>query len=209
MHKFLRRLSALCAFSLIASQSVNLVAAEGQFYIAPGIQWMDFAKQWRLDDDEGYYFGLGYDFTDQLSGEFSISDLDPTYKPSSSEWDVDLWKFDILYGLNVNIGPLQPFLVTGVGNVNLGGDNEPVWNYGGGLRYDFTDNLSLRTAIRNFHVQGQDWEDNEFGVETALVFRFGGNRAAPASIDPGTGCRAGPEGGRTCPRAGCRWRWRA
>lgn len=178
----LRKLCTVGAFLIVSTQALTLNAAEGQFYIAPGIQWMDFDNQWNLDDDEGYFFGLGYDFTDQWSAEFNIADLDPT-DATGTDQDIDIWKVDLLYGLNANIGPLQPFLVTGLGNANIDSENESLWNYGGGLRYDFTDNLSLRTTLRNFHLQGRDLEDNEVGIEAALIFRFGGpSRSAPTQV---------------------------
>jgi len=183
MHKTLKNLCAGGALLSLAMISSNLLAAEGQFYVAPGIQWMNFDDHVDLDEDEGYFFGLGYDFTDQWSAEFNIAEVDPS--PSSgSDVDVDIWKVDLLYGLDMNIGPLQPFLVTGFGNINFDGDNDTLWNYGGGLKYDFTDNLTLRTAIRNFHYLGRDIEDNDFGVEAALIFRFGGSGRAASRPTP-------------------------
>lgn len=180
MQSNFRKLCAVSTLFLMSMPAINLTAAEGQFYIAPGIQWMDFDNQWDLDDDEGYFLGLGYDITDDWSIEFSTADLDPT-DATGSDQDIDLWKFDLLYGLNLNLGPLEPFLLTGFGNGNLYGGDESFWEYGGGVSYDFTDNLSLRTAVRNLHFQGRDLEDNEVGIETALVFRFGGpDRSAPA-----------------------------
>lgn len=182
MHKTSKNLCAAGALFLLTSISSTLLAAEGQFYVAPGIQWMNFDDQLHLDEDEGYFFGVGYDFTDRLSAEFNISEVDPS--PSSgSDVDVDIWKIDMLYGLDMNFGPLEPFLVTGFGNINFDGDNDTLWNYGGGLKYDFADNLTLRTAIRNFHYLGRDMEDNDFGVDVALIFRFGGSsgRSAPAA----------------------------
>jgi len=185
MHKTLRNLCATGALFLLTLISGSLFAAEGQFYVAPGIQWMNFDDQVHLDNDEGYFFGLGYDFNDRWGAEFNIAEVEPSRR-SGSDVDVDIWKVDLLYGLDMDLGPFKPFLVTGFGNIDFDGDSDTLWNYGGGLKYDFTDNLTLRTAIRNFHYLGRDTEDNDVGVEAALVFRFGGSgrssspAAAPA-----------------------------
>ncbi len=181
-----RNFPKLCtagALAVLIFQSGNLTAAEGQFYIAPGIQWMDFDNQWQLDNDTGYFLGLGYDVTDRWSVEFNVAGLDPSHA-NGSDQDVDLWKVDLLYGLNLNIGPFQPFLVTGIGEVDIAGGDESLWNYGGGLRYDFTDNLSLRAGVRNFLIQDRDHEDNELGIETTLIFRFGGSGRGASTPSP-------------------------
>ncbi|MCB1670624.1 MAG: OmpA family protein [Gammaproteobacteria bacterium] len=178
-----RKLCTSSALAVLILQSANLIAAEGEFYLAPGFQWMNFDDEWHLDEGTGYFFGLGYDFTDQWSAEFNIADSDPE-DPNGDDHDVDLWKLDVLYGLNTRIGPLQPFLVTGLGNANIAGGDESLWNYGGGFRWDFSDRVSIRTALRNFHIQGRDLEDNEVGIETALIFRFGGARRPAATPAP-------------------------
>ncbi|MDA0281127.1 MAG: hypothetical protein O3C29_11970 [Proteobacteria bacterium] len=43
------------------------LADEGQFYIAPGLQWMDFDDTTGLKEDLNYFLGIGYDFTDRAS----------------------------------------------------------------------------------------------------------------------------------------------
>jgi OOP family OmpA-OmpF porin len=180
MHTTSKTLSTFTTLLVLSCLATNLSAAEGQFYIAPGIQWMNFDDHISLDEDEGYFLGLGYDFTDRWSAEFNIAEVDASQN-SGSDVDVDIWKVDLLYGLDLNIGPLDTFVVTGFGNTDFDSDSDTLWNYGGGVKYDFSDNITLRTAIRNFHYLGRDLEDNDFGVEAALIFRFGGaSRPAPA-----------------------------
>ena len=169
--------------SLIAL-SLPLVAAtsngeEGQFYIAPGLQWMDFDNTTDLDNDTGYFLGLGYDFTDRLSAEFSIFDLDPEL-PNSTKVEIDHWKINALYSFDSKFAGFTTFVVAGLGNTRFEANNEPTFDYGDGLKIEITKNLEWRTAIRNYNYRDRDHEDSDFGIDSALVFRFGGKERAPA-----------------------------
>ncbi len=175
--------------------SLPLVAAttygeEGQFYIAPGLQWMDFDNTTDLDNDTGYFLGLGYDFTDRFSAEFNIFDLDPQL-PNNTKVEIDHWKIDGLYSFDAKIAGFTPYVVAGLGNTRFESNNEPTWNYGGGLKIEITKNLEWRTAIRNYNYRDRDFEDSDFGVDSALVFRFGGNDS-PRAASPAPTRTAAP-----------------
>jgi OOP family OmpA-OmpF porin len=155
------------------------LADEGQFYIAPGLQWMDFNETTGLKDDLNYFLGIGYDFTDRLSFELSTFDLDS--KPSGGRSiDIDHYKLDVIYDLGANLGALDTFVVGGVGNSNFGGENDTLWNAGGGVSYKISDSWSWRTAVRTFQYMDRDHEDSDVGIDTALVYRFGGNKSRSA-----------------------------
>lgn len=176
-----RTISTLLTINLAIAASFAS-ADEGQFYIAPGIQWMNFDDSVNLENDEGYFFGLGYDFSDKISAEFSLLELEPN-KFSSGSVDIDQWKIDGFYDFDYDFIGFQPFAVTGLGNTNFDGDNEMTWDYGGGLKYQITDNLVWRTAIRSFNYFDRDHEDADLGIDSSLVFYFGGAKrpqAAPA-----------------------------
>src|SRR5690606_41946731 len=66
---YLTALSLMLTAGALGTAPSASVAAEGQFYLAPGLQWMDFDKDRQLDDEVGFSLGLGYDFTDKVSGE--------------------------------------------------------------------------------------------------------------------------------------------
>ncbi len=154
------------------------LADEGQFYIAPGLQWMDFDDTTGLKEDLNYFLGIGYDFTDRLSFELSTFDLDS--KPSGGRSiDIDHYKLDVIYDLGVNLGALDTFVVGGVGNSNFGGENDTLWNAGGGVSYKISDSWSWRTAVRSFQYFDRDHEDSDVGIDTALIYRFGGNKSRP------------------------------
>jgi len=75
-------------------------ADAGQFYLAPGLQGMNYDNEVGFDNDVGYVIGIGYDFTSKLSAELSVMDLNPQTK-AARELDQDLWKVDVFYGLDV------------------------------------------------------------------------------------------------------------
>ncbi|MFT6295541.1 MAG: OOP family OmpA-OmpF porin [Glaciecola sp.] len=181
-HNFITMLKINLA--IVASVAVSMaVADEGQFYIAPGIQWMNFDDSIDLESDEGYSFGLGYDFSDQISVEFSLLELEPN-KFAGGTVDIDQWKVDGFYDFDFDFIGLQPFAVTGLGNTNFDGDNEMTWDYGGGLKYQITDNMVWRTAVRSFNYFDRDREDADLGIDSSLIFYFGGEKRAQTAPVP-------------------------
>ena len=73
---YLTALSLMFAAGAIVTAPNAAVADAGQFYVAPGLQWIDYDKSRLLDDETGFALGLGYDFTNKLSGEINIFDMD-------------------------------------------------------------------------------------------------------------------------------------
>lgn len=194
-----RTISTILTINLALAASLAS-ADEGQFYIAPGIQWMNFDDSVNLENDEGYYFGLGYDFSDKISAEFSLLELEPN-KFSGGSVDIDQWKIDGFYDLDYDFIGFQPFAVTGLGNTNFDGDNEMTWDYGGGLKYQITDNLVWRTAIRSFNYFDRDHEDADLGIDSSLVFYFGGAKRPQAAAPAPSRAAATPAPARTEPAA--------
>ena len=156
------------------------LADAGQFYIAPGLQKMNYDAEVGLDNDLGYVIGIGYDFTSRLSAEFSVMDLNPETK-AKRELDQDLWKVDVLYGLDFDLGRFKPFVVSGLGNSNIDGENDSIWDIGAGLRLPLNERWTWRTSIRNYYALGRDFEDQDFGIDTTLVYRFGGSQKSMVS----------------------------
>ncbi len=156
------------------------LADEGQFYLAPGLQWMEFDDTTKLKHDIDYFFGIGYDFTDRLSFELSTFDLDTKASGARRQIDIDHYKLDAIYDLGVNLGAFDTFVLGGVGNTSFGGENDTMWDIGGGVSYKISDQWSWRTAVRSFQYFGRDHEDSDIGIDTALVYRFGGDKSRPA-----------------------------
>ncbi len=173
----------LAAVIFAATSAQTLYADEGQFYLAPSMQIMNYDNGTGFDNELGYGIGLGYDFTSRLSGEFSVLDLDPQV-PNEPSVDQDLWKIDLLYDLDLDWGKVQPFVVSGLGSSNIDGDNDSIWNIGAGINVPLSDRLSWRNSLRNYYFLGRDSEDQDLGFASALVYRFGVSKAAsrPASV---------------------------
>jgi OOP family OmpA-OmpF porin len=182
MIKFFQK-SSLLFIALVGSWiSQPLLAADGQFYIAPGVQWMNFNNSTDLNNEEGYFIGVGYQFNDRWAAELSSFDLDPRSR-TAGHVEIDHYKVDLLYTLDLKIFDFDTFIVGGMGNTNFGGENDTLLDYGAGISYDITDNLSWRTTARSFNYFGRDHEDSDYGIETALVYRFG-NRSQPVVAAP-------------------------
>jgi hypothetical protein len=75
----------------------------GSFILHRVLQKMNYDAEVGLDNDLGYVIGIGYDFTSRLSAEFSVMDLNPETK-AKRELDQDLWKVDVFYGLDFDLG---------------------------------------------------------------------------------------------------------
>lgn len=178
----MRLRTKLCSALLVTGGLLSpaALADEGQFYIAPGLQWMDFDDTTGLADDLDYFFGIGYDFTDRLSFELSTFDLDTKPAGSRRKIDLDHYKLDAIYDLGVNLWAFDTFILGGVGNTSFGGENDTLFDVGGGVSYKISDQWSWRTAVRSFQYFDRDHEDSDIGIDTALVYRFGGNKARPA-----------------------------
>lgn len=169
----MNKLLLATALGFLCTGTSALFADAGQFYLAPGLQSMNYDDETGYDSDTGYVIGLGYDFTSRLSGELSVADVNPETR-NKRAIDQDLWKVDLFYGLDFDLGRFTPFLVSGFGSSNIDGDNDSVWDIGAGLRLPLSDRWTWRTSVRNYYFLGRDAEDQDLGFDTSLVYRFGG-----------------------------------
>ena len=166
--------------TIISLFAINMaVAAEpGQFYFAPGAQWMDFDEETGLGNDWGFSAGLGLQITERWAVELAGFDLDPDNN-AGQEVDLDNYRVDLFYNVGGLLGnDWQPFVVGGVGNTNFNGENDTLFNVGGGLRLALSENLEWRTAVRGYEYLGRDHEDFDLGLDTSLVYylNFGSER---------------------------------
>lgn len=189
MRHLLKSTLLLSVISCLATQAV--LADQGQFYLAPGLQWMNFDNGTQFDNDYGFFIGLGFDITDRTSIELSSFELEPE-NSAGQDIDVDHWKVDLLYDLDWRLGQFDTFVVAGVGNTEYQHDNDTVWDIGAGVNYEINDKLSWRTAIRTFSFLGRDHEDMDFGIDTALVYRFGGTTRSRSAVRPSAAAEPSP-----------------
>lgn len=192
------RFSKFCLLiSLSAVFSVSN-AAEGQWYLAPGVQWMDFDGDTGLDDSMGFFAGLGFQLTDRLGVELSSFELDADLD-TGGDVDLDHFKVDLLYDLVGGDSNWRPFVVGGLGNTDFGGRDNTVFDFGAGLKYWLNDSWQFRTALRSYTYIASDQPDPDWGIDASLVYYFGGNAnrstastSAPASPAPAAPSRPTP-----------------
>lgn len=173
--KYLTAIGLALATSAFSAAPSVAVAEEGQFYIVPGIQRIDFDKDRGQGYETGFTLGAGYDFTDKLSGEISVFDMNLDGAPDD---DVRHVRADLLYSFDYKIDKVTPFIAGGVGHNNFSQNEETVFDVAAGIAYQINDTVQWRTAIRKYW--GMDEHFHDYALETGLVFRFGGKKAAPA-----------------------------
>lgn len=183
--KYLTAMSLVLVTSAYSAAPSVAVADEGQFYIVPGIQRIDFDKDRGQGYESGFTLGAGYDFTDKLSGEINVFDMSLDGAPDD---DVRHVRADLLYSFDYKIDQVTPFVAGGVGHNSFSQNGETVFDVAAGIKYEISDTLEWRTAIRKYW--GMDEHFHDYALETGLVFRFGGNSSAPASTAAVTPTRA-------------------
>ena len=151
-------------------------AAEGQWYIAPGAQWMDFNDDTGLDESWGFFAGLGFQLTERVSLELSSFEMDADSN-LGAEVDLDHYKFDLFYDFDNSSPNWKPFVVAGMGNTKFEGENNTLLDIGAGIKYALSDRWEWRTAVRSYNYLDRDLEDSDLGIDTALIYYFGGDSA--------------------------------
>ena len=175
MRSTFRTTSLFITAAALVLGAQSLSAAEG-FYLSPGLQFMNFDNGTGYDNDGGAFLGFGYDFGNKYSVELSTFQLETdTAGIADTEIDLDHYKLDLLYDLDAKIGNFGTFVLAGIGNTRFESDNDTIFEIGAGIKYELSDNLVWRTAVRNNFFLGRDHEDTDLGLDTSLTFYFGGN----------------------------------
>ena len=182
IRNLLRTLCLGTVASALLTGNHAALADEGQFYIAPGIQWLDANNALRLEDAAGFALGFGYDFTDRTSVEVDYFSLNADRDNMAGDADVDHWRVGVVRDLNAKLGVLDTFVATGLGNTDYGFEDSTVWDLGAGVAYRINDNVTWRTAIRNY--LNMDRDKSDLGIDTSLVIRFGDGRPAVVETPP-------------------------
>jgi OOP family OmpA-OmpF porin len=188
-------MSRFSQFWLLISLSLAFSAAnaaEGQWYLAPGVQWIEF-KDNSLDDGVGFFAGLGFQYTDRLAVELSSFEMDADVK-TGGDIDLDHFKVDLLYDLTGGDSNWRPFLVGGLGVTDFDGTDNKVFDFGAGLKYWLNDNWQLRSTLRGFNYLVDDQPDLDWGIDASLVYFFGSgsNRGRSTASAPSAPSRPAP-----------------
>lgn len=177
--KTLKALSLVLAIGAAGFAVGTVSADEGRFYIAPGVQWMDFDSDRQSRDETGYNFNMGYGLSDNLSTELTYSRI--SMNTLAGRDRLKSIRLDLLYKFDNSIGTLSPYFVGGLGDADLDSGKDTTLNLGAGFSYRLNDIAEWRTAARTFY--GIADRTFDLGVETGVVFHLGA--AAPAArVEP-------------------------
>jgi len=172
--KAFKALSLALAIGTTGLAATVSSADEGRFYIAPGVQWMDFDSDRQSRDETGYNLGFGYGLSDNLSTELTYSRI--SMNTLAGRDRLHAIRLDLLYKFDNSIGTLSPYFVGGLGDVDLQSGKDTTLNLGAGFSYRLNDIAEWRTAARTFY--GIADRTFDLGIEAGFVFHLGAS--APA-----------------------------
>jgi OOP family OmpA-OmpF porin len=132
-------ISAAC-FSFSASSSENETTGP---YVKLGVNYFDFSGDRRIDSESDFYFGAGYQISDNWGAEFEYTDLD-TETNLNMPFEIDLWSINAIYRPNPR-GTSSVFWKMGLGRYGMLNDDETVGRFG--LGYDFSVNDSFSWVL--------------------------------------------------------------
>lgn len=160
----------------------------GAFSVSPFIGGYTFDGTQHLETGPVYGLRLGYDFTRNCAAEGVFAYVDTERSNAIEEMETFSYRLDLLYNF-MPYNVLVPYLAVGGGETDIVNsldhrDSNATFNFGGGLKYFFTDSIALRGDLRHLLVFGlhtiNNWE-----YSLGVSFLFGGKEeAAPAEPAP-------------------------
>lgn len=186
--------AAVVAICLIAAP-LSAEQRAGAVTVSPMVGGYLFDNSQDLEKDVVAGLGLGYNFTEHWGaeimfnyGKFDFEYFDPvTCTCPEDDLNAYVLRLDGLYHFRPD-KRLVPYLAAGIGNVWLDGSNYPhddsyfMLNYGGGIKFDLTEDIALRADAR--HIFAPDDSLNNLVATVGVTFQFGGARKAPAAPEP-------------------------
>lgn len=167
---------------------------EGAITINPGIGAYLFDGKNDLKNSALYNLSIGYDFTNNWGVEAFAGAMNTNSKnPSSYNVTGELYTLDGIYHFNTQ-SPFEPFLMAGVGMLNLDPNGNITWstihgdeantqaniNGGAGIEYFVHPDIALRSDIRDVYTM--DGGKNDYLVNFGVSILLGGQ--APATPSP-------------------------
>lgn len=179
-NKSFKVFSLAIALGALGMSTQSAIADEDRFYIAPGVQWMDFDSARQSDDEFGYTIGLGYGLSDNLAVELNHANLKMNTLAGMER--LRSIRLDAIYKLDNAIGVLSPYFAAGLGHTHFYSNDDTTVNAGAGLTYRFNDRVEWRASARTFY--GFDDGTYDFGIDTGLVFHLGEARSRAPAVAP-------------------------
>lgn len=195
---------SLAIFAASAALNTQAQPSAGMVFINPAAQYIYYGNDRAVDTYDlqkklGWQFGAEYLITDHFGVEAVYSEQKPNIDSNPASHFIDVkdrrWRLDGLYYFSVP-GKLVPYVAGGVGEgrleykvdpsyVGTAGfgdhhDRETQLNLGGGVRYFFTDHISLRADIRAVHSLDENVTDAVGSL--GISYNFGGSKPAPEPV---------------------------
>lgn len=150
----------------------------GTITVSPLVGGYIFEGNQDLKDKPAYGIGVGYNLDKQWGAEAVFTYIDTESNNGGGDVNAYLYRLDGLYHFNVN-DRFAPYVAAGVGGITFDRDrgsnnNDPLVNYGTGLKYFITDSIALRGDIR--HVISFDSTHHNLLYTIGLTFFFGGQQ---------------------------------
>lgn len=118
---------------------------------------------------------IGATMVDSLSIDGTVNYLSTTAKSGSDRADAYLFRIDAIYSLTPG-RKLAPFIAVGLGDrllvMNSKTENNPLLNYGAGVKYYFQDNLAVRVDARQLLVYKDVNTRSNFELSAGLTYYF-------------------------------------
>jgi opacity protein-like surface antigen len=132
----------------------GMVQTVGSTTMHSTIPGLEFSA--KVDSTTLYGLGFGGNINDHFNLNtdflFGSQDWTATWEDVTVTEDYNLWLWDINLDYNVWKGRLTPLVTGGIGFLNINGglvsETHFSYNLGAGLRWDLTDNLSLKALYR-------------------------------------------------------------
>jgi len=164
------------------------------FSITPFVGKYYFDSSQHIESNGTAGLGLAYHLSKNwaaeltyLYGEFNTRFYDASYDDCCCcGIDNHFIHLDALYHFHPD-KKLVPYIAAGPGYINLKYGcgkkiNEALFNYGGGIKYFISKNLSLRGDIR--HIYTFDQSNNNLSITIGMTYRFGGKIKKVATPEP-------------------------
>lgn len=149
----------------------------GSVFISPFVGGFNFEGNRDYEDGPTYGLGVGYNFDEHWGAEAVFNFVESEIERKGGDLDAYIYRLDGLYHFMPS-QKIVPYIGAGVGLMTAdrerrSTDNDPIVNYGGGLKFFFNKALALRADVR--HIISFDDTYNDFVYTIGLSYNFGGD----------------------------------
>ena len=149
----------------------------GSVFISPFVGGFNFEGNRDYEDGPTYGLGVGYNFDEHWGAEAVFSFVESEIERKGGDLDAYIYRLDGLYHFMPS-QKIVPYIGAGVGLMTAdrerrSTDNDPIVNYGAGLKFFFNKAVALRADVR--HIISFDDTYNDLVYTIGLSFNFGGD----------------------------------